>query len=561
MLESREYIGISLEEDVIKIARVQPYKKGVRLVRLDQLKLTESLKSEKQEQPVFQQSTEQSTDPDPMFGFGETSEERQGSEIDELDLDNLDTGFEDLGEGDLVDESSLSKSNEEVLVRYLDDLGKKKKYLVLNIPSGDTIFQVIKNNNYHQVKRKQLADLVLDKLNSLYGHQPAEDFYDYLIRKNGALVIASVDSESATLRLVNNTKEMYGKKYHIRDVIPDEAAVVGLYRRHYQAGKQEITALLQFSGSQCRMIFMRGHEVLHIPAVINEGTKSSTFLNTVFSKILFQLDTGEIPELNRIIIFNNTLGEKAIDFLRKNFSSTHVAEFSFNKEIFSYDLSLETILPGFTTAIGIASSAVKSEKDNYPALSFLPNYIAEKQKTFKLQWHGYVLLFLIGMSPAVLNYFYQKNLAEINRLENRQVLLQSQIADLNPLVEEYERLSLRLSDMQDQLTLLTDLSRDNIRWSVTFDEFNSAVEETDGMWISSFRQNEDVIMIDGYSMNRENIPELAGRFPSVTLLSVRRDEVQETELFFFTMMVRQVVTDQNRFTQDDSKDIEQIINP
>jgi hypothetical protein len=40
---------------------------------------------------------------------------------------------------------------------------------------------------------------------------------------------------------------------------------------------------------------------LQVSPVINEGTSDKGFLSTVFSKILFQLDTGEVPGLDKIV--------------------------------------------------------------------------------------------------------------------------------------------------------------------------------------------------------------------------------------------------------------------
>ncbi|MEX0823392.1 MAG: PilN domain-containing protein, partial [Balneolaceae bacterium] len=101
----------------------------------------------------------------------------------------------------------------------------------------------------------------------------------------------------------------------------------------------------------------------------------------------------------------------------------------------------------------------------------------------------------------------------------------------------------------------------NIRWTVTLDAFNAAVEETGGMWINSFRQNEDVIMLDGYSLTRNSIPELASKFPEVTLLSVRLEEIREREIYYFNMMLRDVVEDTSRFTPENSREIQQLLNP
>jgi hypothetical protein len=561
MLKSREYIGLSVEGDFIKIARVRPYKKGLQLIRLDKLRLIEPLKSEKKEEKskIKEDEIFSEEDPDSIFGFDE-EDESESDEIEEIDLSSFDDEPEDLADTDLVEEASLPRNNEELIVQYLDDFSKQKVTLALNIEAGNTIFQIFKNQNYKELKKKEVQQIVSEKLEAIYGMAPYKDYYDFVIRDDGSLLITSVDEESPTLQLINRASDLYQKDYFIQDVLPDEAATVGLFRSHYETDEGQITGLIQFGPDKCRMIFVRGSEILQVSPVINEGTSTKNFLNTIFSKILFQLDTGEIPGVDRFILLNNTIGEKATDFFRKNFPDLGIEDFIFNPDKFTYEDSLKDIVPSYTTAIGVASIAAGVGRENYPNISFLPDYVSDKQKIFKLQWHGFVLLFFVGISPIVLNYFYQQNAAEIDQLQSQQNRYQTMITELRPLVQESEELSLQISDMQNQLSLLTDLSRDNIRWSVTMNRFNVAAEEVGGLWINSFRQNNDVLMVDGYSLSRERIPRLANQFPSVTLLSVRREEIREREIYYFNMMIRRAVEDESLFTPQSAREIDDLIN-
>lgn len=561
MLKSREYIGFSLEGDELKVARLQPFKKGLKLIRLDKLKLIHQLESKKEEKEKVEDIFDGAdADDDSIFGLDDDLE-AESVDLEEIDLNVIEEDAGELEDVDLVGEADQPTSNEELIFRYLSDLGKAKPVLSLNIPSGNTVFQIFKEANFKELKRKELLDYIEDKLQLIYGDQPHSDHYDYYTRDDSSLVLASVDEESPTLSLLNRTKERYDKNYYIQNVIPDEAAMIGLYRNHYSSDENMITGLLQFGPEKCRMIFMRNHKVLQVSPVINEGTGKKGFLNTIFSKILFQLDTGEIPGLDRIILFNNSVGEKATGFFKDNFPDLIVQDFQFDREKFIYDDSLNELVAGFTTAIGVATAATNVGTDRYPELSFLPKYVSDRQKIFKLQWHGVILLLLIGASPVVLNYFYQTYAAEIDRLRGEQNRLEMSIRDIEPLVEESEELTASLSQMQGQLTLLNELSENNIRWTITMDEFNRAAEETGGLWINSFRQNQDVIMIDGYSLDRTRIPELAKKFPSVTLLNVRREEIRERDIFYFNMMLRQVVADENRFTPQNAREVEDLLNP
>lgn len=576
MFKPKEYIGISLEGDSIKIARVLSEKKQLRLIRVDQLTLVDPIKTKKssvKEKQAKELVFEEELDADLIFGLDDDEEVKEketsnGESADDddifgdIDLDDLDT--DDFGEDsdDLVTESDDdSISNEKVLYDYLTTVDDERKQIAVNIPAGEAIIQFLDDQNYSKVKKKEVLEIIEEKLHALYNQEPNVDRYDFKIRNDGTLIIGSIENESPTLSLVCEARKRFKQKYQVEEVTPDESVMMAMYRDHYEMNSEIITALLQIGKSKSRLLFMKGDQLLQVSPVINEGFDKKNYLNTIFSKILFQIDTGEVPALDQLIIFNNGKGEKVLEFFRSSFSDLKVEEFQYNPEKIIYNESLEEIVPFYSTAIGLAAIAAKKQIAKKNDLSFLPSYVIDEQKVFRLQWHGILLLMLIGISPILLNYFYQANSAEIDSLQLQSNQLKTMIADVEPMVEHSEQLSQELSAMQNQLTLLTDLNEDNIRWTVTMDRFNRAVQNAGNTWITSFRQNDDVLMIDGYSLFKNRIPELAGQFESVTLLNVRKQELRERDIYNFSMMIREVVEDRELFTPLQNPEIQQASTP
>lgn len=568
MFKPKEYIGISLEGDSLKFARIVSEKNRFRVIRVDQMTLVDPIKKTSTPQPVEESNEdpfEDELDADLVFGLEKDSESSASKKTEsngvassktesdeifgEIDLAELDDEeFEQSTQEDIIAESDDTFSNEKLVYDYLSSVNSDKKFVAVNIPSGDTIYQFLNDLNYSEIKKKELVDIIEDKLYSLYNRQPNEDLYDFEIRDDGTLLIGSLENESPTLSIVHNAGINNKEKYLVSDVTPDESVMMGLYREHYEMNSEIITALLQVGKTKSRLLFMKGETLLQVSPIINEGYDDKNYLSTIFSKILFQIDTGEVPGLDQLIIFNNGKGIPVLDFFRESFSELKVEEFRFNEEKIIYGDTLSSTIPFYTTAIGLAEIAAKTEINKKIRLSFLPSYVIDQQKIFRLQWHGILLLVLIGLSPIVMNYFYQQNQAQIVSLESESAQLSQMITNVEPLVTRSEELSLELSSMQDQLTLLQELNENNIKWTVTFDRFNQAVQNTGALWVTSFRQNEDLIMIDGLSVYQERIPELAARFETVTLLNVRKQEIREREIYSFSMMIRDVVGDPSLLT-------------
>ncbi|WP_340103046.1 PilN domain-containing protein [Rhodohalobacter sp. 8-1] len=579
MFKPKEYIGISLEGDSLKFARVVSEKNKLRVVRVDQLTLVNPIKQANSPLPMEDEESdafEDELDADLIFGLDNGTDKSQPEEtakkssakeetdelFGEIDLAELDE--EEFGEDpreDLMAETDESISNEKLVYDYLSSVDSERKYVAVNIPAGDTIFQFLNDLNYSELKKKELVDIIEDKLYSLYNRQPNVDLYDFEIRDDGTLVIGSLEYESPTLSLVFNAGTNNKEKYLIGDVTPDESVMAGLYREHYEMNPEIVSALLQVGKTKSRLLFLKGEQLLQVSPVINEGYDDKNYLSTIFSKILFQIDTGEVPGLDQLIIFNNGKGTPVLDFFRESFSELKVEEFTFDDEKVIYGDTLSATVPFYTTAIGLAEIAAKSEITKKIRLSFLPSYVIDQQKIFRLQWHGILLLILIGLSPVVLNHFYQQNQSQIESLESESSQLTQMITNVEPLVTRSEQLSQELSTMQEQLTLLQELNENNIKWTVTLNEFNRAVQNTGSLWVSSFRQNEDLIMVDGFSLYQERIPELASQFETVTLLNVRKQEIREREIYAFSMMIRDVVDDPSLFTPQWNPEISDASTP
>ncbi|MFU8811669.1 MAG: hypothetical protein ACNA78_01810 [Balneolaceae bacterium] len=568
---------MSFDGESVRAALVQSSGGKLKVVQVDKLKLATPVLSEirnKEEKPDFDFTESDSSEKEKeeldesIFGFDDDSD--SGSEDDvlgEIDLSDLDDDlddFESLGdidegkEFDLAEQASSASTNEMMIYEYLESLKQSKKVLAVNISSGSAVFQIEKEGDYKSLKKKEIQELVTNKLHAIYGELPDSDFYDYYVREDNALIIGSVDKPSPMLHMVVDAKAQFNKNYYVQDVVADESVMVSMFKNHYEITPGEITGLLQIGPNRSRMLFLSGGDTLQISPVINEGTNHKSYLNTIFSKILFQLDTGEIPGLDRLIVFNNTEGNKVLDFFRTSFSDLRVENFNFLDSKVEVDEKIKSSADAFTTAIGLAMVAAKSDVAKHINLSFIPKHVIEGQKVFRLQWYGYVLLFLIGISPLVINHLHQKNTAIIESLEARSNQLTMQIENVEPYVLQVENLVEQLAMMEDQLDILQNLSEENIKWTVTKDAINRAVQNTGGLWLNSFRQNDNVLMVDGYSLTRQNIPTLASQFHNVTLLNVRKQEIRDREIFFFTMMIRDVIDDRALFTPESAREIREF---
>ena len=561
MFGKNEYVGLIVQDDLIRVARLRVEGGTPKIIKLDRFSLVEKIDQQAQnrdldggteQEVVF----EEDDDADSIFGLEEDEEE---DIEDDFDLSELEEEEDEDMELDMVEEAETPQTNELLIYNILSDIDSEKVYLGLNIPAGHTIFQVIRDTDFSEVKEKDLIQDLEDKLESIYGTPKSSDKYSYEVREDGSLLLGSVEDESITLKAVNRARELYTGKIDIKSIIPDETVLVGLVRANYELEADEMTGIIQFGKETCRVVFMKGEEIWLVSPIINEGTAKKSFMNTVFSKILFQLDTGEVPSLDRILLANNTRGSDAVDFFKQNFPDIHVENLEIRDE-FVDSMSVDSSsIPAFTTAIGSALAASGVKEEVFPKLSFIPKYVQDRQKIFQLQWHGMLILFLIFLTPITFNYFYTQNARQIDAYESDLNQMNAQIERLEPIVNEVDVLQQDLSVLKEKLVMLDTLTQGSKEWSVKLGLLNDGIQSVGSTWLSSFSQSGDGTFIQGYTLYRNRIPKIVNIFDEATLLSVNNEEMREKQVYTFSILIQSFAESDSIYSPSSPEEVKNLI--
>lgn len=583
MAKGKLHTGIVLDNDALKIAVLRVSGKNVELVKLDKFTLIKPLEkgaSPEQQEDVFSDLDSELAD-DSVFDLDiddalESQEEEVNTITDtdleedilgdlgddfDLELDELDQQDEELVDVDMVDETHVPVNNEMLLYNILSSIDPKRINLALNVPAGITIFQILKDTDFSEVKKKDLQIIIDDRIESLYGSPKGKDFYSYNVRENGSLLLASIDEEPQMLQLTNRTLSLYNGKLTIDEITSDEVILLGLIRANYHLDDGGITCLIQFSEQSCRVLFLKDDRLWLVSPVITEGTRSRKILNTVFSKILFQLDTGEVPNLDRLIICNNSLGETATSFFQERFPDVDVSDFSFTEDFLDPGEYTEESMASFTTAIGTAWSSTNQKKNFLPDISFLPKYVVDRQKIFKLQWHGFMLLVMIMASFPIMNELWLNSRRQITEMENEISIIDAQIESFSETVNNYNRISNELSQIQDKLSLMNTLAENSLTWTTNLDLVNSGIDNVNSVWLTTLSNgvDENTLEIQGVARYRSRIPMIAELFSDATLLSVSRSEIREEEVYNFSYQIDKIFDNTSVYTPDNLQGLEDLI--
>jgi len=525
-LARRQYIGVAVDDNRLRVAVVEASKKQIVVKQLISQELPRSL-------------DDRSSTPTKNDSVDDFDELIFGDEKESTITETIDTEWDMTEEG--VGESFAGDSNESLLANILSGINPKSANVGLAIPVGLAMYQIFKDSDYRKRKKKEVKELVTDRLRSVYTKDITSDNYATLIRdSDGALIVSSFDGENHLLNIADAAIGLMPGKLFIRDIKPEELLLVGMVNANYDILEDDYSVLIHIQDQHTQVIIMHGSQIVGILPTINEGSKSNRVMKTIFSKLLFELDRGQLPTIDRIVLTGDTVKGKAVTFLEEQFMEVQIGMFQFNplKLILPDDFTDDT-LP-YMAAISAAWSASGNDISAFPKISLVPQYVSTRQAVFKLDWHGYILLLLIAGFPFTFNLSYQAKVNEVDDLKTNITALNQQISENRVLSTVVDQLTSEIGVMNVNTNLLDTLSKNTQLWSYTLSMLNSEVANIRGVWIQNIQFDQNTFVLQGFSLYRDRIPRISNLFTSAVIQQVVEKEERGTKLYEFVIQIHRI---------------------
>jgi hypothetical protein len=535
------------------MARLRTTKNGLELVEVDTVDLPHPITtvsdsglgdldfSEDYEE-IFEM--DDPTSSETVTGF-EDLDETEESSLEETDTSGLEESF-DMTKTE--DEADIERENEQLLADYLTQYGKRKVRIGTHIPFGRTTFQVLKNVDPGSMKKNERLEFFREKLQTTQDEEINPDQYSWVKLDDQTCLLAHYADDNSFLNLIELSETYLNKKVLIQERLPDEAIWAGLARVNYTLRTDDITGLIAIGTHSSRIIFMKGEQIVNVLPIITDGENSNDVLNTIFSKILFEIDKGDLPKITRLLLVRSAkLSEKAKRYFDQQFEDVDVDFLTPDSKHLSYTdeiLNSPVYLQPYLTSIGAAWAASKIHEKEFSDLSLLPEYIREKQRVLKLEWHGIAILILIALTPLYLNYLYQAKSNQLTDLQQEIQILDSQIEELRPTATMTEDLMSEISILNAENERLLELAQYNQQWSETFRILNEGIADIPNIWLQNLSTaDNNSLNFNGYSMNRSQIPEFASIFTDANIQQVSQTEMRGATVYSFGMRVNNIRQD------------------
>ena len=428
--------------------------------------------------------------------------------------------------GDSVSEAS--SDNNAVVLGLLSKFPVNDYLLSYAVSEPSVYYHTLEND--FGLEGNKLKHRVLDELRNIRAVQPALDAIDFFESSEKNLICVIREDGLSMLNTLEEIKPFMGRHLPRIPLIEiSDVALMNLARANYGFGPEEVTTIIYVGVEFTRLIFMKGSEFFHFAPVLGEGYDSPNIQNTVYSRLLLEQDNMGIPRIDKILLAGECQRITFDEFLRHQLPDVDVQYLRTPYvDTSALPADVQERVPEFAVPIATAWKVLNADHPAFYRTNLLPESVREGQRTFKLAWHGYVLLALVFLGTLYFTRDYTRIKQDVS--SKQQTLLQ-----LQTRVQENERLKAAIAEKNEQrnryviaLAVYDSLVPGSDRWNKSLAQLTKGVEDLKGIWITEIRALSDGSMsIQGYALYRARIPRIAALFDNATLAKVEVKEIRE----------------------------------
>ncbi len=358
---------------------------------------------------------------------------------------------------------------------------------------------------------------------------------------NGNTLVSSYKGKFKLLDLLNNINLERGKKRFLyTNIDSNVSTMVNLFQLNNTPASDEPILFLYIGRDFKKGIVIKNNEFLKSFSLVIPDTNPMSMRQAIFSKLTLAQDTGSIPYTKHIVLAGEYVDEEDIEFFQAQalgeevFSRIKIPSEFVNKK-HPDELAAEKEMAAYAIPIALAWKSLEPKNADFVQSTMLPQYIIERQKSFKLAWHGWIML-IIMMGLAYLGTIeYLTINRKIERLEEKIVLTQTEVDTKVKPVRSYDQEKAEITALENTRLLVGDIIGNKNQWHVIIKKIADFAANNKLTWYTSVVGKADNFLITGYTTKRKIINRLSALFGDVKIKTVENTSLEGVPIWKFEM--------------------------
>lgn len=430
-------------------------------------------------------------------------------------------------------------------------MGGRKPDVAVVMPSGSIRFDRFPKPAEKQKSRKTHEELRRKLQEVHHVSQLDDDHFRWTELNEHQLLAASYESTPFVMGLLEELHFRQPYSYSLKQMIPEELALLR-FAQGREEDKEVSSIMVHLSESGTRIIFVHNDAIYGTMPFIRKKKQVSAeaHITKVFSRLMLELEKGEISYIDQFVIHDevglgNTLSDKisqTFEGIPCLFPGEDTSELHIGPGVDRSD--------GLNAWLSLYNAGLMSQTGLKPAekaFTFLPLDVQERQKVFKLKWHGLLFLIMIALVPIITNHFYQQLQQETRTAERVLEGQQIRMAELQSIEAEMLAMQQEMSQTRETYDQLRELSAGSRRWTTILGILQDGMSDISSTWITNLQYTGDSFVLEGIGMYRQRISRVADLFHSAGIQQVTENELRDRTFYTFLITVDEVVEDTGTF--------------
>jgi len=414
--------------------------------------------------------------------------------------------------------------------------------LVSFITAEDKLFWTYIPYSAKKLKKEKIKKQSLSKEQK---KNPSVQF-NLFVNNNKSVYSLVYEGQHDVINMFDNVQPILNiKNINYCHTEPLESTLINAALTQYKFEKDEYVLLLYLSKeNKIALILQNDNYIKSFPLVI-QANDPDIIREAIVSKIMLEQDISQLNITQNILIFGDFISEEDIDFFILSFKSNFIDTFAFTKEYtIQNELPIEfnpeinkDIIPKYVPSIMLAYRAINNKSKRIHMLNLLPQHIIDKQKIFKLSWHGILIMIFVFLTTLWSTYDSLQKKIELKALRAENQTYNVKINEKKAFQNILFEYSAQVDFFEQNRVNITGIIGKNNQWAHIISKFSSFANNHSYFWIQEISGGELNLFVRGTSYNKGNIEAFSNILPKgnirkINLTNIENEPVWTYEIGF-----------------------------
>lgn len=416
--------------------------------------------------------------------------------------------------------------------------GSKKVDFVPILTEPNLIYHIYEGDIYEkkQDSLQALSDEIL-KSKNIVTQKGSLDFVEI---SDDRLLATIIDGAVECLPLIKAVSQYVGKDQPKINVIKSAEISLAYYVSKIKKFREDEYSIIVYVGKEySKLIFLKDNQIIHIGSTLDVGTSNLHTYDVYFSKILLEMETGNIPAINNIIVCGEDISENLILSFYGTFPEAEIERLNFESfDLTNLNETEKTIISSFSIPLAAAVDYFDNIDKKYSGINLLPKQILEERKFFQFSWHSLAILPLLFFVTVFLTVKILERRNELEVLSNKIIEKEEIIKNNQIIIEQIEMLEMRIANFGVITSKLDTLAIGRALLTTVADKISDFTSLKKNLWLTKIVWNDKKSFdIEGFSTSRNSITEFVNNIDGSSLKNISSETLRDRKIYRFNLTI------------------------